>query len=508
MSRITLLYLSVLNKPTMKKHLPFAVAMLLTITVLSANSQDYHVRIGFIGNSITFGVTLTNPKTECYPAQLGHMLQEKYGDTCILGNFAITTRTMLKHGDFPIWNDVEFRDAWKFAPEILLICLGTNDSKPQNWDLYGHEFYDDYKSMIDTFRIRNPHVQFLVCHPAPAYREVWGIRDSVIRNGVIPAIDSILDYSGATLVDFYTPLIDSVSLFPDYIHPNFRGSGALARIVYNTMMDSDIIHKVDTGSTFVTDLETDTRALAIGDSATLTWTTVNADSAFLNAQPVPGSGSCKVSPVETMVYRLTAMGKTSVDSMSLEQMVYQPVLTRLMISPRSTKVYEGDTVNLKVTFIDQMNKPLPESGYTVFWSVLEGDGSLINETANMADFVAGSAGKAVVEASVDTLYIKSTITIQSLETGTGPVPGNRELTVFPNPAGNLLYIELESNGLSALQIQLFDLDGTRVLDENPSLPSAGIQTISVKIKDLHPGTYLYKIDYAGTLFTGKVVVYK
>ena len=84
------------------------------------------------------------------------------------------SRTMLKHGDYPIWNGVEFRNAWKFTPDILLICLGTNDSKPQNWDLLRLEFYDDYRSMIDTFRVGNPHVQYLVCHPCPAYRVVSG----------------------------------------------------------------------------------------------------------------------------------------------------------------------------------------------------------------------------------------------------------------------------------------------------------------------------------------------
>ena len=492
----------------MNKHLPFTVAIVLTITVLAANSQDYHVRIGFIGNSITYGATLSNPKTDCYPAQLGQMLEKIFGDTCILGNFAKSGRTMLKHGNFPIWNDVEFQNALKFAPEILLICLGTNDSNPQNWDLYGHEYYSDYKSMIDTFRIRNPHVQFLVCHPCPAYQEVWGIRDSVIVNGVIPAIDSILDYSGATLVDFYTPMIDSVALFPDYIHPNYRGSTALASIVYNVMTDSDMVHKADTGLTFVINLATDTRTLVLGDSATLTWTTVNADSASLNGQPVPANGSFKVSPTETTDYTLAAFGKKSADSMKLQQTVYLPVLTRLMISPRSKKVYEGDTVDLKVTFIDQMSKILPETIYTVFWSLLEGNGTLINETANMADFVAGKAGKAIVEAAVDTLYIKSTITILPLETGIDAVSKSQELTVFPNPAGDLLFIELEKNGSSALQIQLFNLAGIRVKEENHSLPLAGVQTIAIKIKDLESGTYLYKIEYAGKLFTGKVVVQK
>jgi len=71
-----------------------------------------------------------------------------------------------------------------------------------------------------------------------------------------------------------------------------------------------------------------------------------------------------------------------------------------------------------------------------------------------------------------------------------------------------LYIELERNGSSALQVQLFNLAGTRVKEENLSLPVEGVQTVAIRIKDLESGTYLYKIDYAGKLFTGKVVVQK
>jgi len=192
--------------------------------------------------------------------------------------------------------------------------------------------------------------------------------------------------------------------------------------------------------------------------------------------------------------------------MILEQTVYQPVLNQLSISPRSKKVYEGDTVNLKVIFIDQMNKTLPEEGYTVFWSLLEGDGTLINQTANRADFVAGSEGKAVIEAAVDTIYVKSTITIQAIETGTVPISESPAFAVFPNPACDILYIEFECNGPSDLQIQLFTLNGRRVKEERQTLSAAGPYTVAVKIKDLEPGNYLYKIEFAGKLFTGKVVV--
>jgi acyl-CoA thioesterase I len=488
----------------MKNYKSFVLIITLTTLIFSAYAQDHHIRFGFIGNSITFGANLTNPKTECYSAQLDPMLQETMGDTVTIGNYAISSRTMLKHGDYPIWNDVEFRNCWKFAPNILLICLGTNDSKPQNWDRFGNEFYDDYKSMIDTFRVRNPYTLFMVCYPPPAYQIVWGIRDSVIVNSVMPAVDSIVAYSGATLVDFYHPLIDSVSLFPDYIHPNHRGQSAMARILYNTIMESDILHKVENGLTFVSDLETDTRALAVGDSATLSWTTINADSATLNGLPVQTNGSCKVSPAETTVYTLVAMGQKKNDSLQIEQLVYEPFLQRLGISPRNTKVYSGDTVNLKLSYIDQMNKTIPDVDYNVTWAIVDGDGKLTNQGSHAADFIAGNAGKAMVEAGVDTLFIRASITIQPVTT-IQTVDHDNTLSVYPNPADNLIHISFVNKAPTVLDIRFFDLAGNLVKKEIYNVPS-GEQTVTVKTKDLKPGNYIYKIEYGQNQNSGKIAI--
>ncbi|MBN1416338.1 MAG: T9SS type A sorting domain-containing protein [Bacteroidales bacterium] len=489
----------------MKKFYCFATVIYFVSFIFTGISQDYHVRIGFIGNSITIGSGLTNPATECYPAQLNELLKVVYGDTCIVGNFAVSGRTMLKYGDYPIWNEPQFRNCWNFAPEILFILLGTNDTKPYNWDLYGNQFYDDYASMIDTFKVRNPSTKFIVCYPPPAYEVVWDIRDSIIVNGIIPAVDSIVEYSGATLIDFYHSLMDSISLFPDFIHPGVKGAGVMARIIMDTLIATNIIHKVDTGLTFVSSLKTDKKPMATGDSATLSWTTVNADSVFLNGQSVPVNGSYKVSPSETMIYTLLAKGKKSVDSMKLEQEVYEPYIARLTISPRSTTIDEGDTVILKVNLIDQENKIIYDDDIDIDWSVIEGTGILINEEGNSISFIAGSAGRAVVLAMVDTLSVKSTITIKS-QTGMGRVSHNPVPTLFPNPVKDGVNIQLESSGPSYVQMQIFDLNGTLVQEEHHWIAATGMQSIAIDTKKMNPGTYVYKIGYAGEFYTGKITI--
>lgn len=484
----------------MKKF--FCSLLFVTVFAFIIFSQDYHVRIGFIGNSITYGAGLPDPASQSYPAQLKAMLQEKYGDTCIVVNYGISSRTMLKKGDYPFWNDKQFKDCWLFAPEILFICLGTNDTKPQNWDFYGNEYYDDYKSMIDTFRLRNPYTKFMVCYPPPAYEIVWGIRDSVLVHGVMPAVDSIVDYAGAVLVDFYHPLIDSVDLFPDKIHPDIAGSKVMAEIAYKYFEENDMIHQVERGLTFVSGLTTNKKNLAIGDSAVLSWTTINADTAFLNGQPVPVNGSLTISPQENTIYTLYAKGSKSDDSLKLEQLVYIPQLTKLALTPRSKIINQGDSVVFTLSYIDQMNKTMTNATFDVTWTITQGEGELIVRNDKSAVLKGNTAGQTEVTASVGKISAKSVITVKAsnqisdYSTGTEP-------KVYFNNKGDILIIELEATENVPMRLKLFDLKGNLIKDMAVNGSIEGKQ-INIPVNHFADGFYLYKIEYGSKQFNGKI----
>ena len=86
-------------------------------------------RVACVGSSTTYGAGLPDREKTCYPAQMQRLL----GDGYEVKNFGINGRTMLKHGDFPYWASDAYRDAQAFNPNIVVIYLGGNDSKPQNW---------------------------------------------------------------------------------------------------------------------------------------------------------------------------------------------------------------------------------------------------------------------------------------------------------------------------------------------------------------------------------------
>ncbi|RQW07990.1 hypothetical protein EH222_06255, partial [candidate division KSB1 bacterium] len=151
---------------------------------------------------------------------------------------------MLKRGDYPLWVEPEFKAAIDMAPDVVIILLGTNDSKPYNW-IYKDEFIPDYIAMIDTFRTVNADVQIYACLPPPAFAVQWDIRDSVITADIIPMILQIADSMQVETIDFYQPLVDSNALFPDNIHPNAEGAWEMAKIVYNTMTGKSIAEMQD-----------------------------------------------------------------------------------------------------------------------------------------------------------------------------------------------------------------------------------------------------------------------
>ena len=105
----------------------FAV-LLSTTTAFSAESgADGPIRVACVGDSITYGSGVENREQNAYPAVLGRLLGERYE----VRNFGVGGATLQKRGDKPYWSLDAYKDVTLFKPHIVVIKLGTNDSKPQ-----------------------------------------------------------------------------------------------------------------------------------------------------------------------------------------------------------------------------------------------------------------------------------------------------------------------------------------------------------------------------------------
>lgn len=203
-----------------------AYKLILTFFLISSFCfAQAPIKVACVGNSITQGPGRDNP--DSYPLQMQALL----GDAYEVVNFGVSGRTMLRKGDFPYWNEPQFEEVKAFQPDVLVIMLGTNDSKPQNW-AHAAEFRQDYLDMITEFRESMPaDGKVYVILPVPVTRENFGITPEVMNNEQRLMLYDIIDESGADFIDLYTPFMGKEDLLPDGVHPNVEGLGIMASVI-------------------------------------------------------------------------------------------------------------------------------------------------------------------------------------------------------------------------------------------------------------------------------------
>lgn len=222
----------------MMKNLTFSFLFFLTVLFISVDSifAQTDIKVACLGNSITQGMN-----TITFPTQLDGILGEGWN----VQNFGLHSRTLLRKGDYPIWTTNELKNALAFLPDKVIIKLGTNDSKPQNW-AFKEEFFANYVSLVDTFANLSSNPEIYVCYPAKAFNHAWKINDSIIVDSIIPLIDSVTKVRNVKLIDLHSFTEDKVHLFYDSIHPNSDGYNAIAEFLFSHLVDSNLVVVHDT----------------------------------------------------------------------------------------------------------------------------------------------------------------------------------------------------------------------------------------------------------------------
>ena len=206
------------------------------------------IKVACIGNSITDGHGIEMAPSRAYPA----MLQSKLGNTYEVRNFGVSARTLLNKGDHPFMAEMAWRDAKAFAADVVVIKLGTNDSKPENW-CYGAEFENNLIQMIDTLcpmvpvlnkkgrptrkMMRAASPRIFLCTPIHAAKPSWNINDSVITSSIIPIIKKVAQREKLQIIDLNTQFdaTDRKLMQQDGIHPTEQGDARIAEIVFEAI---------------------------------------------------------------------------------------------------------------------------------------------------------------------------------------------------------------------------------------------------------------------------------
>jgi len=181
-------------------------------------------KIACIGDSITYGSGIIGRDSLAYPQQMQRMLGKKYK----IQNFGVSGATMLKNGNKPYWKQNEYQQALTFKPKIVVLMLGTNDSKPINWDIYKGDFKKDYNEMISNFQQLKSKPKIYIGLPPPVIKNRWGIQKEIVEGVLLEILEKIALENNLEIIDFYSMLKNMATMIPDNIHPNADGAERMA----------------------------------------------------------------------------------------------------------------------------------------------------------------------------------------------------------------------------------------------------------------------------------------
>ncbi|MFI3315659.1 MAG: GDSL-type esterase/lipase family protein [Rikenellaceae bacterium] len=229
----------------------------ITLFALLSFGGYSQTKVACVGNSITYGAGLVNRDTESYPVQLNNLL----GDEYVVGNFGRSGATLLNKGHNPYTKVEEYQKSLDFAPDIVVIHLGINDTDPRNWPAYRDEFITDYLSLIESYRGVNPDVRVIISRLSPIIftHSRFNSGTKLWHTLIQEEIEVVAKRANVELIDFYNTLYRQPQLIPDGLHPNAEGAKLMAQTAYSAISG-------DYGGLQLSPVYSDNMVLQRGDS--------------------------------------------------------------------------------------------------------------------------------------------------------------------------------------------------------------------------------------------------
>jgi acyl-CoA thioesterase I len=211
---------------------PLRLSAIIVLLFFGTNFCGALTFISCVGDSITAGVGVATPSVQSYPARLQQLMGTNYD----VGNFGVSGTTLLTNGDMPyVDQNSTFVGSQRFGPVAIVIMLGSNDSKPQNW-VYGTNFYSNYVNLIAVYTNLPSHPRVLICTPPPVFNNgTANINPGIVATNISPIIRELGTNLNLQVIDFQSLLAGHSEWFPDNVHPNLQGATVMAAIVYTAL---------------------------------------------------------------------------------------------------------------------------------------------------------------------------------------------------------------------------------------------------------------------------------
>ena len=199
-------------------------------------SRDGPSIIACLGDSITYGSGVSETRdTESFPA----FLQQLTGDSWQVINYGMRRRTMQDAGDYPYRAEAYYQQALADEADIYILMLGTNDTKPYNWN--AERYAADLADTVRSFQALPSRPLVILMQPPRCFpgrngeEHPYDIDNERIRTEVYDIIGRTAEETGASLIDLYSFTEDHSEWFPDGVHPSAEGNLEIARLIYSRL---------------------------------------------------------------------------------------------------------------------------------------------------------------------------------------------------------------------------------------------------------------------------------
>ena len=198
--------------------------------VAKMNDKDIPI-IACVGDSITQGAGASNEYLTSYPV----MLQKELGGKYNVVNLGLSGTTAGYPSSSEPWlNNVQWTGFQALVPDIVILALGTNDSKYSP----GHDkFYEDYHNVVEKLLEVNPELKVIVSTAPTAHSGAFNIKNSSIQSVISPVQKEIAAEYKFDVVDICSITTNMPGIFPDGIHPNDAGYLFFAKIYAKAIVD-------------------------------------------------------------------------------------------------------------------------------------------------------------------------------------------------------------------------------------------------------------------------------
>ena len=198
--------------------------------------KDERIRVSCVGDSLTYGSgVLKTRDTDAYPAQL----QIKMGTDHLVSNFGLRNATASASGDLPYVESEEYQQSLKSKPDIVVLMLGTNDTKTYNWNASDYEAglkelvesYQQLDTKPTVYLMRSPYCYSLDGSDVAEY----DIQPAVVADELGEIVEKVAAETGVEVIDLYQLTEGQDELYTDGIHFNAKGYELIADEVYSNL---------------------------------------------------------------------------------------------------------------------------------------------------------------------------------------------------------------------------------------------------------------------------------